>query len=244
MTIHPTGSGQEAFPLDLLATQSPSDGIRDAFRIQPHRRPRIRQVQNDLSLPAACNCSVAVESGEHVLVPEVLAPRLERFWRLAQGLPEVHQRGAKAVGVEVWQAGLDERLAEDGSYRPGAAPVLALGRSATCAPMISPPPSGCGTINSRTATTSRDDTFASPRCIVTGMSFKNPGMSNRLIEEFTPLPNREGLKCVNVFDAIRWESRVLFANVDDAGQPSSSMLHALAWIGKSSRAISSRRSSV
>ena len=71
---------------DPTFLQAPGNRVRDAFLIKFRPRLRVRQFQNDFSLPTACNRSVAGERGQHALVPKILAPRLELLRRLALSL--------------------------------------------------------------------------------------------------------------------------------------------------------------
>ena len=59
------------------------------------------QILNDLSLLVWCDLAVAVERGQHILVPEVLAPSLECFRRWAKRFPQLDKRVTKAVGIEI-----------------------------------------------------------------------------------------------------------------------------------------------
>ena len=62
----------------------------------------LRQLANDFALPLGGDLTIARKRREHLIVAEVLAPGLESFWRVADGLPEPYQRISEAVRIEIW----------------------------------------------------------------------------------------------------------------------------------------------
>jgi hypothetical protein len=81
---------------------------------------------NNLGLPSRSNLPITAKRGQHALMSEILAPGFECLWCLAHPFPELRERLAERVRVRIGQPGARERILEDRSDGPSAAPVLAI----------------------------------------------------------------------------------------------------------------------
>ena len=90
------------------------------------RLDRVAKRADDLRLPVSGDVAVARKRRQHILVAEVLGPRLVLLGRLADLAAEKRQGLPEAVRVEVGEAGGREGALENRSDRAGAAPVLAV----------------------------------------------------------------------------------------------------------------------
>src|SRR5450755_1231928 len=82
------------------------------------------QASYDFALSMRCNLAVAGKGRQNLLVPEVLAPRLEVFGRFADIFAQAGKRISEAVRVEIRQSGTDEGLAKYRANGRGTAPVI------------------------------------------------------------------------------------------------------------------------
>lgn len=78
---------------------------------------------------------VTVERRQHLLMAQILAPRLELFRRPAKLLAELREHVAEGVRAEILDPRRRERIAEDGADRPSR--------------QMAEPPSGNGCLNTR-----------------------------------------------------------------------------------------------
>src|SRR5664280_1124846 len=78
----------------------------------------------DLPLTVTRHFAIAGKGRHYLLMPHILAPRLELFGGLTDSFAEMGKCISKAVRVEIRQVGADERFAEYLADGRGAAPVL------------------------------------------------------------------------------------------------------------------------
>jgi hypothetical protein len=78
----------------------------------------------DFALPLVSDLAIAQEGGQDLLMPQVLAPRLELFRSLADLLAELDKGVSETMRVEIREAGTDRGLAKDLPNGRGIAPVL------------------------------------------------------------------------------------------------------------------------
>ena len=67
--------------------------------------------------------AVAKKSRQDLFMAKILAPCLELFGRFADILAELDQRVSKAVRIEIWQTGANERFPKYLPNGRGIAPV-------------------------------------------------------------------------------------------------------------------------
>ena len=94
-------------------TQSFEQYICDFVSISLHALLRDCQVAYDFSLPMTLNRAITQKGSQDLLMSQVLAPRLELFWSLADLLPQMDQGVSETMGIEIREAGADESFAED-----------------------------------------------------------------------------------------------------------------------------------
>ena len=74
---------------------------------------RAGEPTHEFALPRIWDLTVAGERRHHLLVAEVLAPRLELLGRVADLLAQLGKRVAERMRIGVGEAGADERLLEN-----------------------------------------------------------------------------------------------------------------------------------
>ena len=88
------------------------------------RHLRLPQLANDLGLTRFRHGAIAHQRRHHMVVAQILAPRLKLLRRIAYSFTELRQRLSEAVGIEVGQAGRGKRVAKNLPYRGGARPMF------------------------------------------------------------------------------------------------------------------------
>jgi hypothetical protein len=68
----------------------------------------LRELPDQFGLPIRGHLAIARERRQHLLMPKVLAPRLELFRRPAQALAELGQCLAKGMRIGIGQPGAGE----------------------------------------------------------------------------------------------------------------------------------------
>ena len=104
-------------------TQFPEHRLRNFVGIRLPGLLRCCQVPYDFPLTLTRNFAIVKKGRQNLFMSEILAPRLELFWRLTDILAELDKCISEAVRVEIRQASLDEGFAEYRANRRCAAPV-------------------------------------------------------------------------------------------------------------------------
>jgi hypothetical protein len=127
--VHPRICHDRVVPLEsvryavMFVAHLPHQRLCKFADIRLDRGLRRPQRLDDLPLARALHLPIAQKGRQDLVMPQVLAPRLELLGGLADRLAEPHQGVPEAVRVEVRQPGAGECVAEDRADARGTAPV-------------------------------------------------------------------------------------------------------------------------